>query len=88
MARHQQKPRRIDMVCPKCKKDKCNECIDVTLILAGRDQICACIKQGHDGEPRDRQVQDPFTGAIIGPGAIIHTDGTVEINRKKLKGER
>lgn len=87
MSRHDQRPRKIDMQCPKCKAGKCNECVDVALILLGRKEICTCTRQAHSGEPRDRQVQDPFTGAIVAPGAIITPDGEVHIRRKKLEGE-
>lgn len=85
---HDQRPAKRDMTCPRCKEGKCNECIDVSLVLAGRPLICQCTRKGHDGEPRDRQVLDPIGEAtVVGPGMMIDLDGSVTIRRKKIEGE-
>lgn len=87
MARHDQRPLKRDMVCPSCKKDRCNECINVSLILGGRKEICQCERKNHSGEPRDKQVRDPFTGTVVSTGAVIGFDGDVTIKRAKIVGE-
>lgn len=75
---HKQQVPKRDMTCPRCKEDKCNECVDVTRILLGfRDLICTCTRRGHGGEPRDKQIADPFTGDVHAPGLVIKTDGEV-----------
>lgn len=65
------------MTCPACKRGECNQCVDVSLVLAGRKEICECTRQNHSGEPRDRQVRDPETGTVYGPGLSVNTDGKV-----------
>jgi hypothetical protein len=80
--RHSQRP--IEKRPPQCKACSlgfCAECVDVIRILTGAYQTsgpaCGCRNDGHDGEPRDQQVKDPFTGDIHGPGMIAKEDGTV-----------
>lgn len=87
MARHDQRPAKKDMVCPKCKKGECQNCVDVALVLVGSRTVCECTRKDHAGEPRDKQVRDPFTGSVVATGALIGFDGDVTIKRAKIVGE-
>lgn len=78
MSRHNQKPKRIDMVCPACKRGDCHDCINISLIFAGRNEICQCIKKDHNaGEPNRKQILDPVTGTVHAPGLTVDMEGEV-----------
>lgn len=78
MSKHSQKSEPKYMVCSECVRDCCELCVNVSLILLGRNEICECKKQGHNGEPRDQQVLDPETGAVHAPGLTITEEGEVQ----------
>jgi len=58
------------------------------MILRRKDPICSCKKAGHQdavsGEARLVQVEDPFTGDVHGPAAIITVEGAVEYKEETL----
>lgn len=80
MSRHMQRPSKTHLVCTNCKKGNCSACVDVLRTLYTDDFICRCTRRGHSGEPNLKQVEDPFTGNIHGPCAVIHPDGKVIIS--------
>lgn len=85
MAKHDQRPDKRLMQCVPCKNDNCSGCVDVTLILLGREPICTCERKKHGGEPRDNQVRDPFSGTVVGPGMVLTEDGVVTIHRAPVE---
>lgn len=53
------------------------------MVLLDKDRLCSCGRSGHEdavtGEPRVEQIEDPFTGDVHAPGAIIRREtGEVE----------
>jgi hypothetical protein len=82
MARNSQKVDPRHMVCENCRMGACEVCIDVSLILAGREGFCQCKRKGHDGEPRDKQILDPETGTVHAPGLTVDIDGKVTFHGK------
>lgn len=71
-------------VCTECKNDNCIRCIDVARVVFKMEEICKCRRQNHRGEPRDRQIKDPFTGAVHAPGLRVTKDGEVILNDETL----
>jgi hypothetical protein len=78
--RHDQKPEKKHMTCSNCHAGNCEQCVDVIHILLGQPCICQCTRRGHSGEPRDKQIADPETGAVYAPGLTVQQDGTVEFH--------
>lgn len=65
-------------VCTHCKADRCNQCTDIMrFALNLRPALCKCKRKNHSGEPRDKQIQDPETGAVWGPGLRVTQEGEV-----------
>lgn len=58
------KNKRPPYVCDPCKTRDCNNCTDIMRVVFDQQLICKCDRRGHDGEPRDKQVKDPFTGEV------------------------
>lgn len=84
--RHDQKPDKKHMTCSNCQAGNCEQCVDVTRILLGRaGLICQCTRRGHSGEPRDKQIADPETGAVHAPGLAVQQDGTVTFNDGRVR---
>lgn len=92
MKRHnrQGKPR-TDLkpfVCTHCQEGNCDSCIDIGRVMMVRVAdfvpICKCKTPGHDGEPVDQQVKDPFTGTVHAPGLEVSEDGTVTKRNPEL----
>lgn len=77
MARNSQKVDRRHMICENCRMDFCEGCVDILLMAVGRDGFCECQRQGHAGEPVDKQILDPDTGTVYAPGLIVDDDGKV-----------
>jgi hypothetical protein len=78
VARNSQKPNKRHMTCPNCHNGDCNNCVDVTRILAGyTDEICQCTRKNHSGEPQQNQILDPETGTVHAPGLTVDIDGKV-----------
>jgi len=71
-------------VCTHCIKGDCNSCIDVGRVLMSPlpvsefVPICKCKRPGHDGEPVNQQIRDPFDGSVHAPGLVITEDGEVK----------
>lgn len=78
MSRHAQKVEQRHMVCPQCKADNCEQCVDVLRMAYTDETICQCTRKGHDGEPRDQQILDPETGTVFAPGLSVSQDGEVK----------
>jgi hypothetical protein len=76
------------MVCPSCKQDKCTECVDVLRSVFTDTTICQCRRQGHAGEPRDRQIADPETGTVYTPDGKVEISGTFSTYSGEEKWER
>lgn len=77
-AKHDQRALSKTFVCEMCQCGVCERCIDVTRYLAGlRDTVCTCKRQGHSGEANEKQITDPTTGTVWGPGLRVTTDGEV-----------
>lgn len=76
------------MVCPNCKAGYCEGCVDVLRAAYSDEKICACVKQGHSGEPSAQQVLDPESGDVYAPGLIVHEDGTVERDEEAVADVR
>jgi hypothetical protein len=72
---HGQQSADILLTCSNCRENKCPACPDKLLLLAGRNRVCTCKREGHDdavnGEPRRSQFVDPISGDIYGPGGIV-----------------
>jgi hypothetical protein len=72
------------MVCVSCKQGNCRGCVDVTRAALGREgTICKCLRQGHDGEPRNEQILDPESGTVYAPGLHVTQDGDVNLNKEE-----
>lgn len=67
-------------VCTRCQADDCKNCVDVLRTIYTDQMICKCKRIGHDGEPVDQQVVDPFTESVHGPAAEITVDGEVKVS--------
>lgn len=82
MAHHDQRTSPPLMVCPECKRDSCETCVDRLRMFYTDMTICTCTRTDHelkrDGEPVVRQVKDPFNGYIHAPGLTVSPDGEVE----------
>lgn len=77
-AKHDQKSLPATFVCDLCRVGVCERCIDVARYLVGwTDPICNCKRQGHSGEANEKQITDPTTGTVWGPGLRVTTDGEV-----------
>ncbi len=75
----QRKPPKF--VCTQCQDGNCESCIDVLrAVMQNAQPICKCARRGHDGEPVEQQVSDPFTGSVHGPGLEVTDAG--EIRRR------
>lgn len=77
MSKHSQRPDKQLMICPNCSKGECGGCVDVLRSVYSQELLCQCTRQGHSGEAINNQIQDPETGSIYGPHAVIKEDGTV-----------
>lgn len=66
-----------DYVCFRCYDAKCSQCVDVMAVVMGTETECNCQRPGHDGEPINNQVTDPFTGAVHAPGLVVEQSGEV-----------
>ena len=80
---HRQGTNPAMMHCPACREGNCVKCPDRIFLILRKEPVCTCKRAGHDdaisGEPRTNQVQDPFTGDIHGPAAIVRSEtGEVE----------
>lgn len=79
--KHSQKPADALMICPNCKNGKCEGCVDKVRLILRDDPICTCKKSGHsdavNGEARLRQIRDPETSDVYGPGLVVTQDGDV-----------
>lgn len=65
-------------VCTHCKAGRCNQCTDILRAAIGlEDTLCRCKKKDHAGEARDRQIRDPETGTVYGPGLRVTQEGEV-----------
>lgn len=64
-------------ICASCRADTCNDCIDVLRAIFGGEPLCRCKRAHHSGEPTDRQVTDPETGTVWGPGLRVTAEGEV-----------
>jgi hypothetical protein len=70
----------VKFVCEMCLVGVCERCIDVGRITVfGLDTplLCQCTKQGHSGEANEKQITDPESGTVWGPGLRVTTDGEV-----------
>ena len=65
------------MTCAPCLKGECNRCLDTILIAAYLEPMCTCTRRGHDGEPVNKQIQDPGTGVVYAPGLAVTQEGEV-----------
>lgn len=79
---HDQRPEPRMMVCPNCKQDKCESCVDRLRRIYSDETICTCTRKLHaekrDGEATLNQIKDPITGDIHAPGLIVTADGEVK----------
>lgn len=75
---HSQKHEKKHMICTACGLGNCNECVDIMRAVYSKSDICECTKASHSGEPRDKQILDPDTGAVHAPDLVVDQDGTVE----------
>lgn len=75
---HRQEVDKRLLDCPSCRGGNCSNCADRVLVLLGRDRVCSCGRSTHEdainGEPRINQVEDPFTGDVHAPGAIVESE--------------
>lgn len=82
-AKHSQKVAGGLMTCPDCIKGNCEGCVDRLRLLVQDDRICTCKKSGHEdamqGEARLKQIADPETGDIHGPGLVVTRNGEVKL---------
>lgn len=67
----------LGFVCVRCQENKCVECIDIMRFIWNQKLICKCPRLGHDGEPRNSQVEDPFDGSVHGPNIRVGAGGEV-----------
>lgn len=69
------------MVCPSCKDDNCERCVDRLRAIYADDFVCECTRNLHtekrDGEARLNQIKDPETGTVYAPGLTVDIDGKV-----------
>lgn len=78
-AKHDQKALPDDgWTCEMCQLGVCERCIDVMRYVVGlTDPVCRCKRKGHSGEARDKQIVDPETGTVYGPGLRVTQEGDV-----------
>lgn len=77
-AAHDQRSTPQDWSCDKCRGNDCNNCIDIMrVVVLGLPQLCYCKRKGHDGEANEKQITDPTTGTVWGPGLRVTTEGEV-----------
>lgn len=73
--------------CIQCRNGNCEGCVDVLrAVIPHAEPICKCETPGHDGEPVDQQVRDPFTDSVHGPGMEVTVDGETIRTAPKLDG--
>lgn len=85
MARHDQQAERQHMICMNCRADDCNNCVDVLRMVYTDVAICRCGRASHGGEPARKQILDPETGTVHGPGFTVDQDGKVQFDERTLK---
>lgn len=82
--KHDQRPAQYLMVCPRCKEDKCEECVDRLRAIYASNLLCKCSRKLHNekmsGEPILNQIRDPETGAVYAPGLEVSQEGEVKFN--------
>lgn len=77
-AAHDQRSTPQTFVCTMCQEGTCNKCIDIMRVaVLGLPVICYCKRKNHSGEPRDKQIVDPETGTVYGPGLRVTLEGDV-----------
>lgn len=65
-------------VCEHCQLGVCEQCIDVQRVLFGATvMLCDCKRKDHSGEPADKQITDPETGTVWGPGLRVTQEGEI-----------
>lgn len=64
-------------ICERCQLGLCEECIDVLRSAFSGEPLCRCKRQSHGGEPADKQIVDPATQTVWGPGLRVTVEGEV-----------
>lgn len=65
-------------VCSHCVGNDCKQCTDIMRVVFDLSEICNCRRPDHGGEPMNKQIKDPETGTVYGPGLSVTKDGEVK----------
>jgi hypothetical protein len=77
-AKHDQRTIPPGWVCTNCRDSNCNNCLDIVRLIVFRaPPLCTCKRKDHAREARDKQIRDPETGTVYGPGLQVTIDGEV-----------